>query len=78
MNFNKDKMPIFLLVCESLQLSVRAKKNDVDLLCLWIENVKIGEEKRDQSVRRLMWDNADCRYASTFLDASHLYKRVYP
>ena len=48
MDFRNEKMVIFLLICESLQLSVRAKKNALDRLCLWIENVKIGEEEKKQ------------------------------
>ena len=46
MNFTKNKVTIFLLTCESLQLSVRTKRNAFDRLCLWIENVKIAEEKQ--------------------------------
>jgi len=47
MDFRKDKMAIFLLSCESLQLSVKAKRNSSDKLCLWIENIKIGEEETE-------------------------------
>ena len=48
MNFSKDKVPLFLLMCESLQLSVRAKRDAYDRLCVYVENVRIAVEKAKQ------------------------------
>jgi len=43
--FSEDKMSIFLLICESLELTVRSCRNKAQRLCLFIENIKIAEEE---------------------------------